>query len=285
MEYYFNIAQIGIRINGFRAMKIIESNLIPFITSLEIYESLQEKVTILVKEVSDFEIEEMVHADTENNRNYASFGHKKYAVFFSANDWKQDQITIYLNEDCYKEASWNINQFFSVIGLHSLFLHRNGMILHASYIAHDNGAILFTAPSQTGKSTQANLWKQHVGAEIINEDRVLICKKDMTWYACGIPMCGSSDTCVNAGYPLKAVIELKQRKENKIVQLMQLEKYKALLLGTQYHLKDRNEETLVCKLISNLIETMEIVRYSCCPEMSAVETLKKYLEKEEKNEC
>ena len=78
MEYYFNIAQIGIRINGFRAMKIIESNLIPFITSLEIYESLQEKVTILVKEVSNFEIEEMVHADTENNRNYASFGHSKY---------------------------------------------------------------------------------------------------------------------------------------------------------------------------------------------------------------
>lgn len=281
MAYYFNIAQVGICINGLRAMEIKENNIIPFKTAVEIYESLQEKVMILVKEISNSKMEEMVFADKENNMHTASFGHRKYAVFFNVNDWESDEITIYLNEDCYSEDSWNINQFFSIIGLHSLFLQRDGIILHASYIVHNNYAVLFTAPSQTGKSTQAKLWECQEGAEIINEDRVLIRKNKSIWYAYGIPMCGSSDTCINEKYPVRAVIELKQGKDNNILQLNKLQKYKALLLGTQYHLKDKNEEVLVHELISNLIEQIEIMGYSCCPEISAVETLKRYLEKDE----
>lgn len=281
MTYYFNIAQVGICINGLRAMEIKENNIIPFKSSVGIYESLQEKVRISVKEISNSKMEEMTFADTENNMHTASFGHRRHAVFFNVNAWESDEVTIYLNEDCYSEDSWNINQFFSIIGLHSLFLHRDGIILHASYIEHNKNAILFTAPSQTGKSTQAKLWESQEGAEIINEDRVLIRKKDSVWYAYGIPMCGSSDTCVNEKYPVRAVVELKQSKDNNVFQLNKLQKYKALLLGTQYHLKDKNEEVLVHELISNLIEDIEIIGYSCCLGISAAETLKRYLEKDE----
>lgn len=64
-------------------------------------------------------------------------------------------------------------------------------LLHASAVAYQNRAYLFTAPSGTGKSTHTSLWvKNFPGAEIINDDKPYIRKIDGVWYACGSPWSG-----------------------------------------------------------------------------------------------
>ena len=57
----------------------------------------------------------------------------------------------------------------------------------------------FTAPSGTGKTTQAELWKKYAGAEILNGDRVFIRSsgEDEKLYAWGSPWAGSSPYIVN----------------------------------------------------------------------------------------
>ena len=50
-----------------------------------------------------------------------------------------------------------------------ILLKYNGIILHSSFINFENKAILFSAPSGTGKSTQADLWKKYKNAEITLE--------------------------------------------------------------------------------------------------------------------
>ena len=58
-------------------------------------------------------------------------------------------------------------------------LFQNRIIhLHSSYIIYHDKAILFTGPSGIGKTTQAELWRDYQGAEIINGDVTLIRKWD-----------------------------------------------------------------------------------------------------------
>ena len=53
--------------------------------------------------------------------------------------------------------------------------HNHRVILHSSFISRQGEGILFTAPSGTGKSTQADLWKRHEeGVTIINGDRSIL---------------------------------------------------------------------------------------------------------------
>ena len=70
----------------------------------------------------------------------------------------------------------------------------NRILMHGSAIAINGKGYIFTALSGTGKSTQAEYWKQMRGAEIINGDRVLITKRNGKFFANGIYVAGTSGT-------------------------------------------------------------------------------------------
>lgn len=63
----------------------------------------------------------------------------------------------------------NIDTVFnSLLSLERRMNSYKSYILHSSYIVYQEQAILFSAPSGTGKSTQADLWKKYRDIEIIN---------------------------------------------------------------------------------------------------------------------
>ena len=47
---------------------------------------------------------------------------------------------------------------------------RDRLAIHSAAIIYDDKAYLFSAPSGTGKSTHANLWKDEYDCEILNGD-------------------------------------------------------------------------------------------------------------------
>ena len=113
--------------------------------------------------------------------------------------------------DMIPESGYLLN----MLGLESLFLKQEVLILHASFIRwHDQG-ILFSAPSGTGKSTQASLWETHMGAEILNGDRAGIRYADGSWMAYGLPYAGSSRIFRNSSAPIRAIVVLRQSPENR----------------------------------------------------------------------
>ena len=69
-------------------------------------------------------------------------------------------------------------------------LFHQGIVIHAAAIECEGKGIVFSAPSGTGKSTQANLWKVHKKAKILNGDRPVIRVPEERSYVYGTPWSG-----------------------------------------------------------------------------------------------
>ena len=83
--------------------------------------------------------------------------------------------------------------FTSLLALERRLIARDSLILHCAYMVYQGEAILFSAPSETGKTTQANLWEKYRGSRTVNGDRALLGKRDGRWTAQGWPVCGTSE--------------------------------------------------------------------------------------------
>lgn len=152
-------------------------------------------------------------------------------------------------------------------------------VLHSSFIKTIGGAVLFTAPSGTGKSTQAELWKQYKNAEIINGDRAGIWKAGNNWMAGGVPWCGTSGIMKNEILPLKAVVILRQGSENQIAEMPISAKAGRLL--EQLTINPWNREMLISAQLFclRLCQEIPIIQLTCRPDKGAVEMLEKELMK------
>lgn len=186
--------------------------------------------------------------------------------------------TCLFDPDMRRQPRLNADWFFGVSGLHKALLQRGAVILHAAYIDWEGQAVLFTAPSGTGKSTQAELWEQYAGAEIINGDRALVRQEDGKWYALGYPCCGSSKICVNRTLPLRVIVMLRQGEENRVERLTVSRKIRALTAATEIYPWDGLEVNRALDLAALLAEDVPVVRLTCRPDEEAVKTLKQYLE-------
>lgn len=170
----------------------------------------------------------------------------------------------------------------TLVGLFSLehyCLAEKAFLLHSSYIIHEGKAIVFTAPSGTGKSTQAELWRCYAGAEIINGDRTLLMQKDGVWYASGFPVCGSSEYCLNQTAPVAAVICLSKAPDNTVTKLHPMTAMKTIYSQTFVNHWNAGDCEAISTLIEELIGKCPVYGYACTKEPEAVEVLKKVVKK------
>jgi len=203
----------------------------------------------------------------------------RYGYGFYISDLKKGgPLPVYFNSRINEQHPLTVDRFLSTIGLHGMYLRHGGAIIHGSYIAYNGKAILFTAPAQTGKSTQAELWRAHKGAEIINGDRVLLIKKNDAWNAYGYPCCGSSMICKNVTVPLGAIVVLAQAKDNTVEKLNLSQTARALVSATELYPWEPEEINLAFERAMSLATDVPIVKLSCRPDEDAVKTLKNYLE-------
>lgn len=162
---------------------------------------------------------------------------------------------------------------------HLLTIH-DGFILHASYIEWDRKAILFTAPSETGKSTQAKLWCDHMGAELVNGDRAAVRIFPDGVKACGLPFSGSSPVRRNVTLPLGAIVYLSQAKENRITRLRGVRAFRAVWEGCTVNVWDREDVEKATKTVSEVLGRVPVYHLACTPDERAVKLLYDALEAE-----
>lgn len=217
-----------------------------------------------------------------NGKTYLAsiFTNSIQTIWFAPQDWNSDKITAFTAPCVLNDAKFTTNQLLAVTGFTSALLYRGCLTLHSSYILYQNRAILFAAPSGTGKSTQAALWERHRGAEVINGDRALLFQKDGRWFAGGISFCGTSNICRNQTAPLSAVVLLEQWRDNQILPCSAGERFRALLAGSVYHRWSTAELEKVSELCQRAAESAPVLRLRCRPDEDAVRTLEEALEKQ-----
>lgn len=157
---------------------------------------------------------------------------------------------------------------------------RQGVLFHCSFVDWKGEAILFTAPSQTGKSTQAELWKQYRGAAVVNGDRAALRFEKGTLLAEGIPYCGSSSYCENRSLPVKAIVYLAQAPETTLRKLRGFEAFSRIWEGISVNTWDRKDLELASDTVGRIATAIPVYHMPCTPDEAAVTVLENALKKE-----
>ena len=76
------------------------------------------------------------------------------------------EITVYMRTELLPEIT--VANLFITARVADLLPEHGACLLHASYVLHEGKAILFSAPSVTGKSTQARYWERERGSTVVN---------------------------------------------------------------------------------------------------------------------
>ena len=167
-------------------------------------------------------------------------------------------------------------RLWSTICLPQLLLPFRTLIFHASYIEHEGSGILFTAPSGTGKSTQAELWRVHRGARVLNGDKAGVTLREMPM-AHGLPFAGTSKICENVSLPLRSIVVLSQAPVNSIRRLRPSEAAAALCSNLFADQVIPEEWSLALNLLLDLIAAVPVYALACTPDERAVRTLEQTL--------
>lgn len=166
---------------------------------------------------------------------------------------------------------------YRTLALEQTLAREGGVMLHSSFIETVGGAILFTAPSGVGKSTQAELWRRYRGAFVVNGDCSVIRKKDGIFRAYGLPFSGTSGICYNKDMPLRAIVYLTQAPENRISRLSGLNAFRVLYEGAKLSMWDKEDAAHMTDILTDIVMSVPVFKLDCVPDESAVETLERAL--------
>ncbi len=140
----------------------------------------------------------------------------------------------------------------------------NTLLIHGSCIAVDGVGYLFSAPSRTGKSTHARLWREMLGDRVVmvNDDKpfVKITNEGATAY--GSPWRGFHRLGENIAVPLKAICLMSRCKTNHI-ELPSAEEALPILLGQTYRPNTSEEMERTLALVQQLCEKVSFYALSC----------------------
>lgn len=192
-------------------------------------------------------------------------------VLFSERKQGENQVRVQIPE--YALQYYGSHMALRILDLPRRLLKCGGVFLHASCIAVGGRAVLFTAPSGGGKSTQAELWRKFRGAQIINGDRTLLRKLGGVWYAFGSPYCGTSGICRNAACPVEAIVLLRRGGNNTIRSAPAREALATLLGGFTYDTWSGEQTHRVLALAEELMGEVPMLCLDCTPDESAVRGL------------
>lgn len=191
------------------------------------------------------------------------------------------RVKLYVNEKAFPNVVRTVDKVLQLLPMRQLLVYNQAFLLHSSRIEVGGKAVLFTAPSQTGKTTQAQLWSHFEYAEIAGNDRTILRKKDKRFDTYGYPVDGSSPIYSNKRLPLGAVVVLRQDAENQIHRLTVPQALRCLMEQTAMDSWNAEERMIIQQLWLDLLEIYPVYQLTCRPDRDAVVCLKQQLKKDE----
>ncbi len=206
---------------------------------------------------------------------------KDYCKNYIVNNAAPDFIVEVSDDEILAEKS---EEYSSTMGyLETLAVYRkicerlvddNIILVHSSVLMVDGQAVMFLAPSGTGKSTHSRLWCQVYGERVtmINDDKPLVSVRTdnngthLTVY--GTPWCGKHGIETNTSAPVKAIFILKRSETNYTKKLSPKEAF-PYIYRQIYH---PNNEMLMKKILPLMLtfaQNVDIYELGCNMEEEA----------------
>lgn len=150
---------------------------------------------------------------------------------------------------------------------------RDTLLVHGSCVAVDGAAYLFCAPSGTGKSTHARLWRELLGSRalMVNDDKPLVRLTQGGAIAYGTPWDGKHRLSTNVAVALRAICLLERDARNHIARITAGEAY-ARLLESVYRPMDPTALALTLDLVDRLVGAVDLWRLGCNMDLDAART-------------
>jgi len=195
-----------------------------------------------------------------------------YVLLQANENWHQIDIKSNVS------TSLRIFRTFSEIAFRTTLLFYEGLVVHAAAVKWNGKGIVFSAPAETGKTTQANLWKENLGATVLNGDRPALRVINGKSIVYGTPWSGSSPDFQNASAPLAAIIMLEQDKGNSIHELSTREAIGRLAARCFLPYWDHDLMDLALSNLEKIIQSVPVYLLRCRPDREAVELVRQRVE-------
>lgn len=189
-------------------------------------------------------------------------------------------IQCVLNLDNYAYIPQQMDFILRTLPMRAIFQQFGTLFFHAAQIAVKETGILFTAPSGTGKTTQAKLWEKYRGARRICADRTLVRRLPEGWRTFGYPLDGSEPICSEEEHALGAVVLLRQGQQNQVVRLNGRHAIAALMPQMVIDGWSAEAKAREIELLANLLEEIPVYQLTCTPDETAVRCLEQRLIKD-----
>lgn len=170
-----------------------------------------------------------------------------------------------------------IEHIWAAVDFPYQLLQHEILTVHSAVIYVKDEAILFLAPSGTGKSTQARLWSETRGAKQLNGDKSGIIIKENKVLACGLPFSGTSGICTNYCLPIRAIVIVSQAKENTVIPLKGIQAVVAVMKNCFGHSNVLGCSEKILKILDKVLCQVKVYSLACTPDEKAVQALEKQL--------
>lgn len=280
---FFRIADLGVKLESDQVISVSE-RFKPFLDWKD-----EKKIDCVLEIKSVEQISEKLSGGCWNGFRYYIVDEKEQKIIYFESCEKEPYAVTYITENGIIQLQYleemgryfsDVEGIFRHIGFETFLLLYQRMMLHASFVRYQQHAILFSAPSGTGKSTQAKLWETVKAAEIINGDRAALGKTEHGWMAWGIPYAGSSRIYKNESVPIGAIVILKQAKENRIKKISGSMVFGHLYPEFSIHHWDARFVERAMTFLMEMMQEIPVFLLECLPDESAVHLLYQILKQE-----
>lgn len=156
----------------------------------------------------------------------------------------------------------------------------NRILIHGSVLSMDQSGYLFIAPSGTGKSTHAALWRKVFKDRVvmINDDKPLVYVNQNDILVYGTPWDGKHHLSTNTSVQLKAICRI-YRSETNHIEKINKEDALARLLEQTYRSTDPKRVVKTLEMLNEIVKRVPVYALYCNMEeeaaLAAYETLRK----------
>lgn len=162
-----------------------------------------------------------------------------------------------------------------VLMINLLAREQRGVIIHSCGASSKGEGLLFVGISQMGKSTMANLWKSEKEVTILNDDRMIIRKKNGRFWIYGTPWHGNAKVCSPERAPLEKIFFLGHAKKNSIKKIEPLEAASRLIVCSFPTFWDKKGMEFTLKFCAELAQKVSCYELGFVPNERVLDLVKR----------